>query len=623
MCVAGHAGGDEVSDVYLKIRGSVGWRTLATLCVALLALYSGAASSQSTPADVLFRNGYIYTVDAQDSIQESLAVRSGRIVFVGSDADSKALVGPQTRVVDLQKKVLMPGLVDAHMHPIAGGAGLLTCNLNYESLTVAQFQARIQACLDADQKAGPDSLLEVGHWFQYGMQPKGVAVSKKILDSLHTARPIIVRDSFGHSSLVNSRALAVVKIDKNSKDPVGGSISRDAAGVPNGFLQDAAQGIVASLLPPETAADRLAGAKSALDALRRQGITSFLDAAAGADSLATFAAIKSIGGLTARAHFAVLLRPAEATDSRSAAVAVNRVVQLAKRYDTGPLKPAPSLNVHQVKLFLDGVINAPANTAVLVEPYLENHGTPTAPRFEPSSSRGPDVYFSRPVLREIITGIGKAGLSPHMHTDGDGAVREALDAVEATRKSYAGMDIRPVVAHCELVHPADYPRFAALNVTPVLSFQWEKPAGDTVEGVLDSLGPRRQAIVEPAGVLAAAGARIAFGSDWPVDPLDEWFAMKVGVTRTAQPGSPPEHSGRLGTDPGLPVQAVVRATTMGAAYTLGQDREIGSLEVGKLADLIVLDRNVFKIPPEEIASTRVLITVVGGKTVFEQSQGAR
>jgi predicted amidohydrolase YtcJ len=185
------------------------------------------------------------------------------------------------------------------------------------------------------------------------------------------------------------------------------------------------------------------------------------------------------------------------------------------------------------------------------------------------------------------------------------------------------MDIRPVVAHCELVHPADYPRFAALNVTPVLSFQWEKPAGDTVEGVLDSLGPRRQAIVEPAGVLAAAGARIAFGSDWPVDPLDEWFAMKVGVTRTAQPGSPPEHSGRLGTDPGLSVQAVVRAVTMGSAYTLGEDREIGSLEVGKLADLIVLDRNVFKIPPEQIASTRVVMTVVGGKTVFEQPAPAK
>jgi predicted amidohydrolase YtcJ len=601
----------------------VGWRTPANLCVVLLALYSGAASSQSAPADVLFRNGYIYTVDAKNSIQESLAVRGGRIVFVGSDADSKPLVGPKTRVVDLQKKVLMPGLVDAHMHPIAGGASLLSCNLNYESLTVAQFQARIQACLDADKKAGPDTLLEVGNWFQYGMQPKGVEVSKKTLDSLRTTRPILVGDSFGHSSLVNSRALTLGKIDKNSKDPIGGSISRDAAGVPNGFLQDSAQGIVSSLIPPETAADRQAGAKSALDAMRRQGITTFLDAAAGADSMAAFATVRSGGGLTARAHFAVLLRPGEATDSRSAAVAVSRVVQLAKRYDTGPLEPAPSINVHAVKLFMDGVINAPANTGALLEPYLENHGTPTAPRFEPGSSRGPDTYFSQPVLREIITGLGKEGLSPHIHTDGDRAVREALDAVEATRKTYANADIRPVLAHCELVDPADYPRFAALNVTPVLSFQWEKPAGDTIEGVRDSLGPRRHALIEPSGVLAAAGARIAFGSDWPVDPLDEWFAMKVGVTRTARPGAPPEYSGRLGEDPGLPPRDVARAMTMSAAYTLGQDREIGSLEVGKLADLIVLDRNVFQIPPEEIASARVLMTVVGGRTVFEQSQEAR
>jgi predicted amidohydrolase YtcJ len=219
--------------------------------------------------------------------------------------------------------------------------------------------------------------------------------------------------------------------------------------------------------------------------------------------------------------------------------------------------------------------------------------------------------------------LGKEGLSPHMHTDGDRAVREALDAVEATRKTYANADIRPALAHCELVDPADYARFAALNVTPVLSFQWEKPAGDTIEGVRDSLGPRRHALIEPAGVLAAAGARIAFGSDWPVDPLDEWFAMKVGVTRTAQPGASPEYSGRLGPDPGLPLPTVVRAMTLGAAYTLGQDHEIGSLEVGKLADLIVLDRNVFQIPPEEIPSTRVLMTVVGGTTVFEQAQEVR
>ena len=613
----------KVSDKYLKSRDSASWPRLAVLGGALLVLYSCTAGSQSTPADVLFRNGYVYTVDAQDSVQESLAVRDGRIVFVGSDADSKALVGPSTRVVDLQKKLLMPGLVDAHMHPIGGGSSLLSCNLNYESLTVPRFQARIQACLDADQKAGPDSLLQVGNWFRYGIQPQGAQVTKKTLDSLRTTRPIIVRDSFFHSSLVNSRALTLGKVDKGSKDPIGGNIGRDAAGVPNGFLEDAAQGFITALIPPQTAADQQAGAKAALDAMRRQGITSFIDAAGGAGSMQSFAAVESEGGLTARAHFAVLLGPAQATDSSSAAAAVDRVVEVAKRYDSGPLKPAPAISVHAVKLFLDGVITAPANTGALLEPYLENHGTAAAPRFEPGTNRGPDIYFSRPVLREILERIGKAGLSPHMHTDGDRAVREALDAVEATRESYADNDIRPVLAHCELVDPADYPRFAALNVTPILSFQWEKPAADTIEGVHDSLGPRRNTLIEPAGVLAAAGARIAFGSDWPVDPLDEWFAMKVGVTRTAQPGAPPEHAGRLGPDPGLPLPTVVRAMTLDAAYTLGQDHEIGSLEVGKLADLIVLDRNVFQIPPEEIASTRVVMTMVGGKTVFEQPDQPR
>ena len=196
------------------------------------------------------------------------------------------------------------------------------------------------------------------------------------------------------------------------------------------------------------------------------------------------------------------------------------------------------------------------------------------------------------------------------------AVRAGLEAVDAMRKEIGGADIRPALAHCEIVTPADFPRFKALDTIPVLSMQWEKPAGDTV-GLTNYFGPERMKILEPGGLLAAAGARIAFGSDWPVDMLDEWFALKVGVTRTNAPSAPQEYHGRLGEDPGLSREVVLEAATINAAYELHEDDVTGSLEVGKFADVIVLDRNPLKIPSEDIAHVKVLETVVGGRTVYE------
>jgi predicted amidohydrolase YtcJ len=454
------------------------------------------------------------------------------------------------------------------------------------------------------------------------MSPKDVAVTRETLDVLRTDRPIVVHDSFGHSSLANSKALALAKI-ADSKDPVGGRIDRDAAGASTGILEDAAQQLIAALIPKPTPTEYLAGARAALDAIRRQGITAFLDAVGENVDIEAFAALERDGALTARAHFAPLVRPAEVSDKVSASRAVARVVAVAKQYDEGAMRPAPSISVHQVKLFMDGVITAPANTGALLEPYFENHGTAKSPRYEPAAHREPDAYFPAAILQELLIGFGRSGIDSHLHTDGDGAVRVALDAVAAMRTALPGRDIRPGFAHCELVDPADYPRFAELNVTPVLSFQWEKPAGDTVEGTRDSLGPRRYPLIEPAGNLAEKGARIAYGSDWPVDPLDEWFALQVGVTRKAGPHAPPKYAGRLGQDPGLSQAAVIKAITLNAAYELHEDQYIGSLEVGKFADLIVLDRNVSSVPPDQIAATQVLRTVVGGRVAFDSGLLAR
>ena len=583
-------------------------------CFVALTLMLSVAQAAPKPADTIYRNGYIYTVDAKDSVQQALAVRAGRIVYVGDNDGALKLTGKKTEVIDLHGRMLMPGLIDGHMHPQSGGSRLLNCSLDYQPLTVAQFQSRIQACLDNDKKSAPDRWLIVVNWFQQGMQPDGVETTAAMLDALKTERPIIVRSSFGHSALLNSKGIKTARIERDTASPAGGVITRDAQGNATGLLEDAAQDLAMNLLPPLTVAENLSASKAALAAMRQQGITTFLDAYTDPETMTAFTDLHKQGKLTARAHFAVLIDLDKGATPQSA---VAELLKQQKQFDQGPTRVAPSMQVRHAKLFMDGVIAAPAFTGAMLEPYLVNQGTPEKPSWQPGPHNGPASYFTAAALRTTLGELARARIDPHIHVDGDRAVRETLDAIEDLRATPEGKRVRPALAHDEIVHPDDYPRFAALDVTPVLSFQWAKPAADTVGALKDYMGPQRYAIVEPQALLLNAGARIAYGSDWPVDPLDEWFALKVGVTRTAAPDAGKEYAGKLTSQPGMPRAEVLRAITLNAAYTLRQEKDSGSLEVGKLADLIVLDRNFFTIPAEDIANIKVLQTVVGGKIVYQ------
>ncbi|HZQ69668.1 MAG TPA: amidohydrolase [Terriglobales bacterium] len=585
-------------------------RFLIHLQLATLLLASCFA--QTTAADRVFRNGMVYTAETESPVAQAVAVREGRIVYVGSDQGVAPWIGPATQVTELHGRVLMPGLIDGHMHPLEAGLKLQKCSLNYEPLTVGEMQQRVRACLDKTKNQEPDGWLEVVSWFQESMRPAGVKTSRATLDVLKTSRPIIVRSSFGHTVLANSRALALAKITKATPDPLGGKIWRDTEGNPTGLLEDAAHAVFSDLIPKPTPEENVVAAQAALKAMNAQGVTSFLDAAAAPDDMAAFTTVQAAGKLMARAHFAPVIEAYEGSDP---AKAVAKITSYQKQYDQGAMQARPGVTVRNAKLFLDGVIAAPALTGAMLEPYRKNAGTSQHPRWVEGDNRGPAVYFPPQSLAEILTRLGRAGIDPHMHADGDAAVRAGLDAVEVMRKEIGGADIRPAIAHDEIVSPDDFPRFKKLNTVPVLSFQWEKPAGDTI-GLTDYFGPERMKILEPAGFLAAAGARVVFGSDWPVDRLDEWFALKVGVTRTNAPDAGPGFQGRLGEDPGLSRDAVLRAATIEAAYELHEDDVTGSVKVGKFADLIVLDRDPLKIPAEDLANVKVLETVVGGQTVY-------
>lgn len=587
------------------------WRRISGIAGAMALVAVPTAQARAPrPADTVLRHGYVYTVDERDSVREAVAVRGGRIVYVGGNRGAERFIGPRTRVRDLRGRMVMPGLQDGHMHPLGGGAGLLKCSLEYAALTVEQVRARIAACLRETTDEEPDTWLEVINWYQEAMIPAGTRLSAADLDALDTKRPIVVRSSFGHSTVVNSRALALAGITAATPDPLGGKIWRDAAGNPTGLLDDAAQDLVEAVVPAPTAADDVASAAAALDAMRRQGITSFLDAAASPAALKAFTTLQRRGRLTARAHFAPVIG-IEAGKRPRKVVAGLRA--LRRRYDQGAIRRRPTITLRNAKLFMDGVQQVPAQTAGLLEPYLVNAGTPEAPNWVPGPSRGP-IYFPPAELNPLVAAIARAGFDPHVHAIGDRAVRLTLDAYQAMRRRIGKRDIRPAIAHAELVDPADYGRFHELGVIPAMSFQWAKPGPDSIDAQKDYIGPGRFSRVEPEGSLYAAKAPIAYGSDWPVDPLNDWFGLQVGITRENPAGG--KYAGRFNDQKGLPRRFALRSITHNSAYELHQDHRTGTLERGKLADLIVLDRNVLKIPAKRIMDTKVLLTMVGGRVVY-------
>ena len=591
----------------------------ATTAFSSVALV-GCQTHASTGADMVMRNGYVYTVDGKNSVQQAIAVTGGKIVYVGSDAGVASYIGTQTQLIDLAGRMLMPGFIDAHMHPGDGGRAMTLCDLKYQTMTRKVFQETIQACLDADKGKGPDVWLEVGSWDRIGMTGLDGDADKSTLDALKTNRPIQVRSTDFHTVLTNSRGLAVAGINKHTANPGDGKYMRDSAGNPNGICEDGAAEAMAAVVPPATDAEKLNQTRAALDAMRQQGITSFFDALSGPENGKAFTTLQQSGELTARALLAIKLDPAAAAADPDKTIAEAKA--LAATYDQGEAKPAPGVSMRHVKLFMDGIINAPADTGAMLTPYLRNAGTDTAPKWTPGKNTG-ELYFPPQVLNPLLLKAVQAGLDPHLHATGDRAVRDSLNGIEYVRQQLPGNGFRPAITHNESVDPADYARFKALDVTANMSFQWAQQAPSTVDGTNEHLGAARFARMEPSGSIARAGGRVAYGSDWPVDPLDEFLALKIGVTRSGDPLNPhsygPKYAGRLNADPALSRTEVLRTITINAAEQLKLDAVVGSVEVGKFADLIVLDKNFMQVPEEALARNNVLLTVVGGRVVWAKA----
>jgi predicted amidohydrolase YtcJ len=608
----------------------------AVSAACLLIGLASPAVAAPKPADTVLRNGFVYTVDDRASVVEALAVRRGAIVYVGTDRGARKYVGRRTKVVDLKGRMVMPGLQDGHIHDVTR-SDQKTCDLKADPLTVSELQARIQACLDDPELGGPGDWLEVSNLYMQFLKPAGTAPHKSMLDALPTDRPIVVSAAVtGHTTLVNSKALELAGITASTPNPEGGRIDHDPDGQPNGLLQDTASDPVYALIPsppPPSAARELELARLRMKDFNQMGITSFMQPAASPALIKLFHRLSKAGDLTARAHFAVASDLTEYKSRASRQKLYAGVAKLRRQTERkerlprsvmswrpgkqrGPrLVARPGVSVDAVKIFLDGIAQYPGQTAAMLEPYLDPSGAPRTDR----AARG-ELYVDNPTLDPTVTGLERRGIQSHIHAIGDHAVRVALDAFAAARRANGKMDAHQTIAHAEVVHPADYKRFGTLDVTASMGLQWAKPAPDSTDAVKPFMSGSRWDLYEPTAPITEAGGRVSLGSDCCLDPFDEWFALEVAILREADWGPEfPQFAGKLNALPGPSVREAIRTATIHAAFQLHQEKVTGSLEKGKLADLIVLDQNITKVSADDISETDVLMTMVGGKRVWTDS----
>jgi hypothetical protein len=561
---------------------------LGILSTVVLGIAAAAATAPA-PADLVLLHGKIHTEDASRSVVQALAVRGNTIVAVGTDQTIGEFVGPSTRRVDLGGRVVLPGIIDAHTHPAQSAQDLDKCSLDDKALTPAEIKSRVAACL----KERP---AERTQWFEVVMvNPSGLTLERADLDSMLSDRPMLLSGSDGHTVWANSPALNLAHITAGTVDPAGGHIERDAAGQPTGTLRDIAAEIALAAKPVASLDHEASQLNTALDSMRAIGITSVQDAAVDDHLMQIYKRLYDTHRLNMRVRGSFYLKNLH----EPAAVLIGNAAKFRAKWAIDP----DFLRADAVKIFADGVIEYPSQTAALLEPYLDAQGHPTR-------NRGPS-YFAQDNLNQIVTAADAAGLTVHIHAIGDRAVRSALDAIADARHRNGALDNRDQIAHLELINPSDFPRFKELGVIANFQLLWAQRDAYVEKATIEYLGPQRSRYLYPARSLRDAGALIVGGSDWGVSSFDAFTAMEHAITRSEGRGRP-----ALLPDQSLALQDMVDAYTINAASALKQERTTGSLEAGKRGDFIVLDRDIFTIDVFDLHNTQVTATYLDGREVY-------
>jgi len=542
-----------------------------------------AGQTASAVADMVLINGGIYTVDADRSWAEAAAIRDGVFIAVGSNSEIEALIGEETRTIDLDGKMAVPGFHDAHVHPTMGGYALLGCSL--------ADQESIEAIIDkmtACAQQGGDSWLE-GHAFNLALFGQD-GPNKNLLDAIDADRPIILWGSDGHSAWANSGALKLAGITAETLDPPLGVIERDPDGEPSGTLRETAQEMVRAVMPALTLESNIEALDEGIQYLNSVGITSYIDAWVGLEDYQAYQAIDRAGRLTARVVTSLTYESgfAKHYEDEWEQVLAGRKAYASER-----------LNHESVKLFLDGVLEG--ETAALLEPYVGVH------------AHSGELILNPEELEAAVIRFDAMGLQVHMHAIGDRAVRAGLDAIEAARQANGVTDNRHHISHLQMIHVDDIERFSSLDTAANFQALWAEPDEWIMELNLPVLGEERVQGMYPIGSVERAGGRIVGGSDWNVSSADPLLAFEVAIRRQ----DPLSGEGPvLNERERVSLSTMIDAYTINAAWLMHQEDKVGSIEVGKRADIAVLDRNLFEIPATEISDARVLLTLLDGEVIY-------
>jgi hypothetical protein len=558
----------------VPVKNSIGALLLAPWLLCFLA----PACSQGG-ADLIFRGGGIYTIDADRSWAEAVAVDDGRIVYVGSDLGVASFVGSRSEIVDLEGRMLLPGLQDSHVHPPLGMILEPLCRLD-DAVTREAILERVRVCA---AESSDEWVLGFG-WRSSIFLPE-IAPQRADLDVIESDRPVVLIAKDMHTFWLNSRALAEVGITRDTPTPAGGEIVRDPdTGEPSGALRDFAVEPVVAAIPRPGPIESLQRLRATIREMNRHGYTSFMDARVEDRATAWgYRLLELLGLLDARVSLAILLDP------RGDRTQLEEIDGIREDFSTH------RIDARIVKIFVDG---GTAVRSAASRPY--RGGRPSA-----------DLYIDGARLAEYVTELDRLGFAVHLHTLGDRATRIALDAIEQARRIEPSGGPRHAITHLVYPDPEDIPRFRELDVIANVSPWWAFP-NEWSGSFPPVLGSERAAWMYPFRSLLDSGALVTAGSDYPFTPLNPFLAIETGITRRDPLGGGAE---ALVAEQGVSLDALLAAYTINAAYQLHQEERTGSIEIGKAGDLVVLDRNLFDTPPREISETRVLMTVLDGEVI--------